>query len=156
MHTAIIKKLAHQDMKLKCLDSCLYDFTDSVECKITAKTILKKSEKQCPGESTIEENRCLKGSWEPPVIMLDLKRHLGGILGSSWPHLGAILGPSWAPKSKKCRLKSMLKIVNVFESIFLRFGKDFGSQNGYQIHRKSKKNRREKMIAKVIYVLINV
>ena len=120
---------------------------------MTSKIIIKNKEKQCPGGSKIEENRGLKGSWEPPVVIMDLKRHLGGILGSFWRHFGAMLGPSWIPKSKKCRLKSMLKIVNVFESIFLRFGKDFGSQNGSQIHRKSKKNRCENMIAKVIDVL---
>jgi len=81
----------------------------------------KNLEKYCSGGSKIEENRGLEGSWTPPVIMLVLKRHLGGILGSSWQHLGAILGPSWAPESKKCQLKPMLKMRQLFESIFLRF-----------------------------------
>ena len=83
MHTTIIKKPTHQDMKLKCLDSCLYDFTDGIECKITSKTIRKNIEKQYPGGSKIEENRGLERSWTPSVIMWDLKRHLGDILGSS-------------------------------------------------------------------------
>ena len=33
--------------------------------------------------------------------MLDLERHLGGILGSSWRHLGAILGAKIEEESIK-------------------------------------------------------
>ena len=62
--------------KLKCLDSCLYDFTDSVECKITSKTILKNTEKQCPGGSKIEENRCFR-------VIFGALGSLGGPLGGS-------------------------------------------------------------------------
>ena len=69
--------------------------------------------------------------------MLDLERHLGGILGSSWRHLGAILGPSWAPKSKKNRLKSMLKIKHFLTTFFLRFSKDLGSKPGSKIKEES-------------------
>ena len=75
----------------------------------------KNLEKYCSGGSKIEENRGLEGSWTPPVIMLVLKRHLGGILGSSWQHLGAILGS----RIKEMSTKTDGENETFFESIFL-------------------------------------
>ena len=108
----------------------------------------KHLEKYCSGGSKIEENRGLEGSWTPPVIMLVLKRHLGGILGSSWQHLGAILGPSWAPESKKCEQKPMLKMIFFLNRFFFDFERIWVPK-WLPNPSKIKKKRRQKYVAKV-------
>jgi len=65
------------------------------------------------------ENRGPEGSRTPPGTTLHSKRHLGGILASSWQHLGAIL----SSKIEENIFKAMLKIDSFFELRFLYFSK---------------------------------
>ena len=77
-------------------------------------------------------------------------RHLGLILAASWRHLGAILGSRIEEMSTKTDVENETILWIDFSSIL----KGFGSRNGSQIQRNSKKIRCEKMIAKAIDVLL--
>ena len=58
--------------------------------------------------------------------MLHCRWHLDGILVD----LGAVLERSWDPKSKKCRIKSVLKFVKVLN----RFSTDSKSRIGMKFY----------------------
>ena len=151
MNIRVFEKISYRDLKLKCLDSWLYDFTNIFECKMTSTIIpkiLKNTAREGQNRRRSRSGGVLDASCNNVGFEAASWRHLGLILAASWRHLGAIL----RSRIEEMSTKTDVENETIFGIDFSSILKGFEPRDGSQIRRNSKKIRCEKMIAKVIQV----